>query len=495
MQRRALVIGIVLATFVLSACGPAATVAPTQAPEPPEATVEQETGEADVVMLVVNGAEFTLSDIQSLEQVTIETQHPSKDEMQEYTGVRILDLIAGAEGNSVTLIADDGYEANVDVADLTPDSLLAYRDQGGLRAVLPGVDGSLWVKGVIEVVVTAEEAAAEERTAIVVTDAQDRGVEFAGLPQRIVLPGKAAWMIGHTIYMFPNVSERLIAMEERGVGISTFIPLLDPTFDDKPHLEMNAAPEQIAPLKPDAILLKSYLAESLGAPLEALGFPVVLIDLETPDQFFSDVTTMGQLLGNEARAEEIIDFYDEKLALIAAGLDGLEEEERPRVLVVDYSAGGEGIALEIPSGSYLQTIQTELAGGNAIWKDTAEGGGWTTVNFEQIAAWDADKIFVIAFKSDSGAVVEELKADPGWQALQAVQDGEIYGFPADLYGWDLPDPRWILGTLWMAEKTHPDRFTDLDIEQEIYEFYDTLFGMDQTAVDENIRPELKGSIP
>lgn len=509
MRRRMLITWItlgMLATLALSGCSTAVTVEPTQAPqeeptavptkapEAPEATAKEETENTDAVAVTVNGTEFTVGDIQSLEQVTIETQHPSKDEMKEYTGVRILDLIAkaGAEGNSVTLVADDGYEATIDMADITEESLLAYRDQGGLRTVLPGLDGSMWVKGVVEVIVAEGP---DDATAVVVTDALGREIEFKSLPERIVVPGKAAWMTGHALYMFPDVSERLIAMEERGGSISSFIPLLDPTFNDKPHVEMNAAPEQIAPLHPDAILLKSYLAESLGAPLESLGFPVVLIDLETPDQFFSDIATMGQLLGNEARAEEIIEFYDGKLEYIATGLEGLEDEQKPRVLLIDYSAGGEGIAFEIPSASYLQTIQTEIAGGDAIWKETAEGGGWTTVNFEQIAAWDADKIFVTAFKSDAGAVVEDLEADPTWQALRAVQDGEIYGFPSDLYGWDLPDPRWILGTLWMAEKIHPDRFADLDIEEEIYGFYDAIFRMDQAAVDESIMPELKGSIP
>ena len=506
MRRRALITRLTLATLVLSGCSTAATVEPTQAAqeksaampiEAPEAPAEEETEISDEVAVIVNGTEFTIGDLQSLEQVTVEMQHPSEDELKEYTGIRILDLIAdaGAEGNSVTLVAADGCEATIGMADLTEDSLLSHGEQGGLRAVLPGVDGSLWVKGVIEIIVVTGETTTEAETSIIVTDALDREIEFASLPQRIVVPGKAAWMIGDAIYMFPDVSERLVAMEKRGVGISPFIPLLDPTFNDKPHLEMNAAPEQIAPLQPDAILLKSYLAESLGAPLESLGFPVVLIDLETPDQFFSDITTIGQLLGNETRAEEIIEFYDGKLDYIATRLQGLENERKPRVLLIDYSAGGEGIAFDIPSASYLQTIQTEIAGGDAIWKETAEGGGWTTVNFEQIAAWDADKIFVTAFKSDAGTVVDELNADPSWRALRAVQNGEIYGFPSDLNGWDSPNPRWILGTLWLAEKIHPDRFADLDIEEEIYGFYNAMFGMDQSAVDESIMPELKGSIP
>jgi hypothetical protein len=46
-------------------------------------------------------------------------------------------------------------------------------------------------------------------------------------------------------------------------------------------LEANAAAEQIAPLKADAVVLKSSMAEKLGTPLEALGLKVVYVDLET----------------------------------------------------------------------------------------------------------------------------------------------------------------------------------------------------------------------
>ena len=341
----------------------------------------------------------------------------------------------------------------------------------------------------------APTEAPQEAPAIVVSDACGREVVFDAPPQQIVVPGKATWMIAHALYMFPGISGRVIAMEQRGPSVSDFIPLLDPTFAGKPHLEKDAAPEQIAPLKPDAILLKSYEYEKLGVPLEQLGFPVVCIDLETPAAFFADIATMGQLLNNEARASDIVDYYDEQLMLVKQALEGLNDADKPSVLVIQYDSGGEGIAFEVPSASYLQTWMVETAGGIPVWLDAAEGGGWTIVNFEQIAAWDADKIFVIAFRDDAGALVEQLAAEPQWQALRAVQDGEFYGFPEDLYGWDLPDPRWILGQTWLAAKIHPDRFADLDIIETMYDFYEQTYGMDKAAVDQHIIPAITGTIP
>jgi iron complex transport system substrate-binding protein len=334
-----------------------------------------------------------------------------------------------------------------------------------------------------------------ESQAFTLTDALGREVQFEAMPERIVVPGKGSWMPGHALYLFPEAVERVLAMEERRGSVSTFLPLLDPGFGDKPHFEQDAAPEQIAPLHPDAIVLKSYMAQNLGEPLEKLGFPVVYVDLETPDQFFRDIESLGLLFGNPSRAQEINRYYRDHLERISAALDGLEETDKPDTLVLQYITSGEESAFEVPPASWMQTLQVVTGGGNPIWTDVAETGGWTVVNLEQIAAWDADKIFVIAFRADPDALVEELKADLKWQAMRAVKDGELYAFPADLYGWDLADPRWILGMTWTATVLHPDRFKDVDLTQEIYDFYAQMYGMDKAAVEASVLPALMGSFP
>ncbi len=333
--------------------------------------------------------------------------------------------------------------------------------------------------------------ASQAMEGVQVTDALGRVVMLPHLPQRIVVPGKGTWMPGHVLYMFPEAAERVMAMEARRGSASDFLPLIDPSFNMKPHLEHGAAAEQIAPLQPDAIVMKSYMAETLGEPLELLGFPVVYVELETPEQFFRDLATIGQLLGNEARVGEIEAYYQVRIDRVQQGVSGAG---RPRVLVIQHSSQGEEIAFEIPPATWMQTIQVEMAGGAPVWTEASQGGGWTVVNLEQIAAWNPDIIFVIDFRGDPEALVEELKVDLKWQALQAVQNEKLYAFPLDLYGWDLPDPRWILGLTWVATKTHPDRFADVDMMQEMYDFFSQMYGMDRTAVEKHILPVLKGDL-
>jgi len=84
---------------------------------------------------------------------------------------------------------------------------------------------------------------------------------------------------------------------------------------------------------------------------------------------------------------------------------------------------------------------------------------------------------------DPVELLETLKADPLWAGLSAVKNDQLYAMPSDIYGWDTPDVRWILGTTWVAKTLHPDLFPDVDIRQEVFEFYSTLYGMDDATIE------------
>ena len=331
-------------------------------------------------------------------------------------------------------------------------------------------------------------------TATTVVDALDRTVEFPAPPQRIVVAGKSTLNIVEALYLVPEAAGRLVGLVVGQQKPGAFLSLVDPAFDQKAVLPVEAGPEQIAPLHPDVVVARSFMAETLGKSLEQVGIPVVYVDLETPDQYHRDVTTLGQLLGNSTRAEEIRAFYQTRQDRVDVALQGLSDGEKPRVLVVQYSDQGGAAALNVPSAAWLQTTEVELAGGLPVWKEAAQGGGWTVVNLEQIAAWDPDQIFVVSYKADPSQVVEKLKADPQWQALKAVKAGQIYGFPSDVFSWDQPDPRWILGLTWLAGKMHPDRFAGLDMKDEASQFFEQMYGLDPSTVEEEILPVLKGDV-
>ena len=327
------------------------------------------------------------------------------------------------------------------------------------------------------------------------SDALARTVVFPSSPERIVLAGKANLLIADALYMFPQAVEQVAVLGKGAQGTGDFLAIVDPGYEGKPKLENEVGPEQVAAQSPDAVVLKSYLADSLGKPLETLGIPVIYLDFETPEQYTRDVNTVGQLFQDEARARHINEFYQSRVERVGKALDGLSEDEKPGTLLLYYNDRDGQVAFNVPPMGWMQTILVDMAGGEPVWKDANLGNGWTKVSLEQIAAWDADHIFIISYFKPVDEVVEGLKVDPQWAALRATQDGKLYGFAGDLMSWDQADTRWILGLSWLAGKLHPDRFPELDIIQEARIFYRELYGLDEATFEEAIRPMFNGDLP
>lgn len=321
-------------------------------------------------------------------------------------------------------------------------------------------------------------------------DAAGREVTFSRLPARIVVVGRGPFMVLHLLYMFPEAASRLVGMEERS-KLSAFICLVDPAFSRKTILKPYPGPEHIASLKPDVVLMKGSIMDQTGTSLERMGIKVVYVGMEEPQQFFKDVDNLGLLLGNRARAQEIKSYYQSRLSLIHNRLKDVSEQEKPGLLVLGYSIRGNRGAVQVPAASWIQTLQASAAGTKPVWLDTVfrVSDGWTIVNFEQIALWNPDIITVIVPHSlKPEQLMSTLAKDPQWRLLKAVQEGRFHAFPSDLYGWDSPEPRWILGMIWTAITAWPGRFADIDMKTEVMNYFITLYGMDRSRVEKELFP-------
>jgi iron complex transport system substrate-binding protein len=326
-----------------------------------------------------------------------------------------------------------------------------------------------------------------------VTDSTGHTAVLDGLPQRIAIAGKATVMVQDTIFLFQEAQERVVALENRKQSAFAFLPVVDPGLADKQIFEMNVGPEQIAAAQPDLVLMKNYLAESLGGPLEQLSIPVIYLDLETPEAFYADVRVLGEVFGNSSRAEEIVNYYQERVSRVKELTSGAAE--KPSVLLLSYSEDGGEVAFSVPPAAWLQTMLVETAGGRPVWKELDVSGGWTVVNLEQIAAWDPDQIYLVDYAGSASEIVESLKLNPIWSNLQAVQNDHLYAFAFDFYSWDQPDPRWILGLEWLATKVQPELAAEIDILNEVNTFYQKMYFLDQETIDSQVVPILTGDLP
>ena len=134
--------------------------------------------------------------------------------------------------------------------------------------------------------------------------------------------------------------------------------------------------EAIVAAQPDAILLSGgglrRAGDGLPDRLAALGIPTVVVDFYTDPMHDTrrSMAILGQLLGLEARAAAFDAFYAARITRIAARLAGLEEAQRPPVLIHAH-AGGIPCCGSPGKGAFDSMIR--FAGGHNIGADLLPG--------------------------------------------------------------------------------------------------------------------------
>jgi hypothetical protein len=106
--------------------------------------------------LVTSEMAWTEEEVKAMETMTV--QYTNKDgEVKDYTGVSLNALLAlaglSADATAVVFVADDGYTAEVPLADVQActECIVSFRNNGGFSTVMPGFSGKEQVKGVVEI--------------------------------------------------------------------------------------------------------------------------------------------------------------------------------------------------------------------------------------------------------------------------------------------------------------------------------------------------------
>ena len=152
MKKSIYLLFVLFTTFalLLSSCGKTEETTPVPTEEPAADIAMKITG------MVANEMAWTEAEVQAMNTLDVESTN-SSGEKSTYTGVLITDLLALAQPNAdattVVFVADDGYTAEIGLEEVNActDCIMSFRNKGGFSTVLPGKDGNLQVKGVVEI--------------------------------------------------------------------------------------------------------------------------------------------------------------------------------------------------------------------------------------------------------------------------------------------------------------------------------------------------------
>jgi iron complex transport system substrate-binding protein len=239
-------------------------------------------------------------------------------------------------------------------------------------------------------------------------------------------------------------------------------------------------PELILALKPQPqVIFKTY-GSAMGynpAKLEKkTGIPVIVLDYgdlgKGRPKLFRSLRIMGDALGKSARAEEVIRFMESLIADLKKRTADIPVPKRPSVFIGGVAFKGphgfQSTEPAYPPFSFINAknpaYDVSLSGKEIKHSDVAK---------EMIVEWNPDILLLDLATlqlGDKAGGLHELRSDPAYRTLTAVQKGKVYGVLP--YNWYTKNYGSILANAYFIGKLlYPDRFSDINPQSKADEIY------------------------
>lgn len=273
---------------------------------------------------------------------------------------------------------------------------------------------------------------------ITVSDGLGGEIIFAAPPQRIVALAPSVVEILYAVGAGKQIAAREDftnyppeALELPSVGGMSGPVSVEQVVAQKPDLVM------VAPISPDELVMG---IRDLGVPIMRLPNPKTLADL------YEIITVVGKVTGHDEEASALVKDLaarEKKVGELVATV-----ETKP-VVFYELDATEPAKPWTAGPGSFVDMLIGMAGGTNAAARLTGE---WAQISQEELLVVNPD--VVLLGDSIWGITVEDASARPGWDALKAVQNKQVFPFNDDLVS--RPGPRMLDGLEEMVRLIHPE---------------------------------------
>lgn len=331
------------------------------------------------------------------------------------------------------------------------------------------------------------QANGEGEETITLTD--DRGIEvtFPKNPKRIVISSILPLTSVYCLYQ--GGTEHLVGIPaaaksaaEHSYLAKVYPDILNIESEFSKGGEVNI--EEVLKLNPDVIFYRAN-EEAEGDMYRKAGIPAVAFSTskhgtDTIATFAGWIDLLDQVFGGGKQTQGIVEYGNEVLGMLRERTAGLTEEQKLSGVVF---SGYSGNQLTVAGGDIFAEFYLTEGGGSNV----ATGlSGSKAVNMEQIYEWNPDVIFINNFCPYIPEDFYDNKIEGyDWSNVPAVKNKRVYKFPLGMYRWYPPAGDAPLSLIWVAKQLHPDLFQDIDMDQEIKEYYQKFYGY--TLTDEDLK--------
>ncbi len=212
----------------------------------------------------------------------------------------------------------------------------------------------------------------------------------------------------------------LLGQEARIVGISGYTVRPRRAREEKPKVSafLSAKVDKILALEPDCVFGFSDLQADIASALIRQGIQVTVFNQRSVDEIFSMLWQVAALVGEVERGGQLLAQWRARLDAIAAA--GRALPRRPRVFFEEWDE---------PAISGIRWVSELLAiaGGDDIFPELAR----QSLGKDRIVQDPAEIIrrqpdIVIGSWCGKKFRPEKVAARPGWEAVPAVRDGQLF---------------------------------------------------------------------
>ncbi|NMC78991.1 MAG: cobalamin-binding protein [Chloroflexi bacterium] len=306
----------------------------------------------------------------------------------------------------------------------------------------------LWIVGLL---LTACTTAAIQPTPTASTTAPTVVVDGLGRSLSLNLPAQKI------VSLSPSNTEILFAL-----GAGSHVIGRD-SFSDYPA-EATAVPvvggsmnkynmEEIVTLQPDLVLAAEINTPEQIKSLEEVGLNVYYLNNPSDlDGLYANLQKVGQLVGREEEAEQLVASSQQRVAALEEALKNVDSRTR-----VFYELDGSDPAKPwAPGPGAFITTLIDMAGGESV--STGLQSEWAQISQEELLLQDPE--IILLGDAAYGVSPEQVAARPGWNTLQAVKNQRVYPFDDNLVS--RPGPRLVDGLIALAKIFHPEETAQLE---------------------------------
>lgn len=239
--------------------------------------------------------------------------------------------------------------------------------------------------------------------------------------------------------------------------------------------------EELMALQPDVVFYSATQKEQ-GEQLRNAGFAAIGISvnkwqynaIETLDNWMK---LFDELFPGNEREKMVTEYSEKVFQLVQDRVKDIPEEEKEKVFFLfQYSD-----TTLLTSGKQFFGQWWADAIGAVNVAEELEKDNSVAASMEQIYAWDPSLIFITNFTS---AYPEDLYGNTigsyDWSAVKAVQNQRVYKMPLGMYRSYTPGIDTPMTLLWLAKSAYPEKFEDINMTEQVRDYYHTVFGVELT---------------